>query len=979
MTAILNNKLSLLEELFLMSKYNFNTLKRIRVNNDTLHRQLYATDASVYKIYPEGVCFPENKEDIIELIHFARKNQIPLIPRAGGTSLAGQVVGEGLVVDVSKHFNQIIDFNPKAKTITVEPGIIRDDLNDFLAPHQLFFGPNTSTSNRCTIGGMTGNNSSGTTSIKYGVTRDKVLALKCVLYDGSEVTFEDLEEEQYREKEKQQDLEGHLYRFFLEKLSDPTHQKNIRIEYPQASVHRRNSGYALDALLDDLSEPSAAVLNLSKLLIGSEGTLAFVTSITLVLDPIPPKEAIMITAHYESIEKCLRSVAPLMKHPLFTCEMMDKTILDCTKNNLTQAKNRFFLKGDPQGILMLELRAHTEEELEKELKSLIKTLEKINLSYDFSILKGKEIQSALYLRSAGLGLLGNIVGDEKAVACIEDTAVPVDQLADYIEEFTALMRQYNQKPVYYAHVGAGELHLRPLLDLKKQEGVDQFKAITTAVAHLVKKYRGSMSGEHGDGIVRSEFIPFMLGESNYQLIKAVKHVFDPHAIFNPGKIIDSLPMDQNLRYQPDRKEPVIDTYIDFSADQGILRAVEKCNGSGDCRKTTSDATICPSYRATKDEKDSTRGRANVLREALTNNNSKNPFDNPHIKKVMDLCISCKACASECPSSVDMAAYKAEFLFQYQKDHRPRLRDRIFAYNGKMSKMLNPIRSLQNMAFQMPLLGSLIKKTLGIASARSLPKLFAPLDKQLIKKIQKKSKRQVYLYLDEFTNYLDVKTGSDAIQILTRLEYYVCVLPSTESGRAYISKGFLEQAKVCTNRNVNLYKDHINAETPLLGIEPSALYTFKDEYLKLATDKTAAKKLADNCFLIEEFISQEIDKGHISSDAFNNQSKTLKIHAHCYQKSQGNPTDTFKILNLPKNHKVTLLSTGCCGMAGSFGYEAEHYEISQKIGEERLFPAIRKMDSKTIVAANGTSCRHQISDGTGRIALHPISILNEALR
>ena len=962
-----------------MSKYNFNTLKRIQVKNDVLHRQLYATDASVYKIYPEGVCFPENKEDIIELIHFARENKVPLIPRAGGTSLAGQVVGEGLVVDVSKHFNQIIDFDPKAKTITVEPGIVRDDLNDFLAPHQLFFGPNTSTSNRCTIGGMTGNNSSGTTSIKYGVTRDKVIALECVLYDGSVVTFKDLNEEQYRKKEKQQDLEGAIYKFFTEKLSEPSHQENIRNEYPLASVHRRNSGYALDTLLNDFIDPAFSVLNLSKLLTGSEGSLAFVTSITLSLDSIPPKEAVMVAAHYDSIEKCLQSVAPLMKHPLYTCEMMDKTILDCTKNNLSQTKNRFFLKGDPKGILMLELRAANENQLQKELESLMNTLEKINLSFDFSVLKGGEIQSALNLRSAGLGLLGNIVGDKKAVACIEDTAVPVDQLADYIAAFTNLMKKYDQNPVYYAHAGAGELHLRPILNLKKKEDVDQFKAITTDVANLVKKYKGSMSGEHGDGIVRSEFIPLILGESNYELIKEVKHIFDPHSIFNPGKIIDSLPMDQNLRYQPDRKEPEIDTYMDFSADQGILRAVEKCNGSGDCRKTTTDATICPSYRATKDEKDSTRGRANVLREALTNTDSNNPFDNPQIKEVMGLCISCKACASECPSSVDMAAYKAEFLFQYQKDHRPRLRDRIFAYNGKMSKMLNPIRGLQNTAFQMPLLGSLIKKTLCIASARSLPKLFAPLDRQLFKKQQQKSKRQVYLYLDEFTNYLDVKAGSDAFQILTRLGYYVHVLPSTESGRAYISKGFLEQAKVCANRNVDLYKDHINTETPLLGIEPSALYTFKDEYLKLATDQSAAKKLSENCFLIEEFLAKEIDKGQISSDVFTDQTKSLKIHAHCYQKSLGNAADTFKILNLPKNYKVTLLATGCCGMAGSFGYEAEHFEISQKIGEERLFPAIRKMDSDTLLAANGTSCRHQISDGTGRVALHPISILNEALR
>ena len=961
-----------------MSKYDYSSLKRLQVKDDVLHRQLYATDASVYKIYPDGVCFPKNKEDIIELIHFARKNQMPLIPRAGGTSLAGQVVGKGLVVDVSKHFNQIIDFDLKGKKIVVQPGMVRNDLNDFLAPHKLFFGPNTSTSNRCTIGGMTGNNSSGTTSIKYGVTRDKVIALECVLHDGSVVTFEDLTEEQFGEKEKQQNLEGAIYRFITKKLSDPLHQENICSEYPQANVHRRNSGYALDALLDDFINPSSPVINLSKLLTGSEGSLAFITSISLSLDVIPPKEAVMVAAHFHSIEKCLHSVAPLMKHPLFTCEMMDKTILDCTKNNIAQAKNRFFLKGDPQGILMLELRSTSQKELQLQLESLINTLNKINLSYDISILKGEEIQSALNLRSAGLGLLGNIVGDDKAVACIEDTAVPVDQLADYITAFTALMKKYDQNPVYYAHAGAGELHLRPILNLKKKEDVNQFKAITTDVAHLVKKFKGSMSGEHGDGIVRSEFIPLMLGEINYELIKKIKQIFDPYSIFNPGKIVEPLPMDQNLRYQPDRKEPEIDTYMNFSSDQGILRAVEKCNGSGDCRKTTTNATICPSYRATKDEKDSTRGRANVLREVLTHGDSKNPFDNPQIKQVMDLCISCKACASECPSSVDMASYKAEFLYQYQKKHWPSLRDRVFAFNGKLSKTLNPFRRLQNGLFQIPLLGSLVKKILGIATERSLPKLFAPLDRELINKHQQQSNRQVYLYLDEFTNYLDVKTGRDAFEALIRLGYYVNILPSTESGRAYISKGFLKQAKVCANQNVALYKDRINSKIPLLGIEPSALYTFKDEYLKLATDKSNAKKLAENCFLIEEFLAQEIDKGYISTDAFSDQFKTLKIHAHCYQKSLGNPADTFKILNLPKNYKVSLLSTGCCGMAGSFGYETEHFEISQKIGEERLFPAIRKMDSNILLAANGTSCRHQISDGTSHTALHPISILNQAL-
>ena len=954
------------------------TQKRIEVRTDPLYRQLYATDASVYKIYPEGVCFPRNREDIVELIDFAREKGIPLIPRAGGTSLAGQVLGKGLIVDVSKHFNQIIHFDVEAKSVTVAPGIVRDELNDFLAPHGLFFGPNTSTSNRCTIGGMTGNNSSGTTSIRYGVTRDKVLSLECVLSDGSLVKFEKLNHQQSLEKEKQQDLEGALYRFFREKLSDPIHQNSIRSEYPQASVHRRNTGYALDELLDDFINTKQSGFNLCKLLTGSEGTLAFVTSITLSLDDLPPKEGVMVAAHFDTISKCLNAVAPLMQHPLHTCEMMDKTILDCTKNNRGQAKNRFFLKGDPQGILMLELRADDPDLLDQQLVDLIKTLEDCGLAYDYAILRGAEIKQALTLRSAGLGLLGNIIGDEKAVACIEDTAVPVNQLADYIAEFTTLMEQFDQQPVYYAHAGAGELHLRPILNLKKKKGVKDFKAITTAVAHLVKKYRGSMSGEHGDGIVRSEYIPMMLGDKNYQLIESIKQLFDPHGIFNPGKIVDALPMDQNLRYVPDRKEPKVETFMDFSSDEGLLRAAEKCNGSGDCRNTTSDATLCPSYRATKDEKDSTRGRANVLREVLTTSNSQNPFDNPQIKEVMQLCISCKACTSECPSSLDMATYKAEFLFQYQKAHPASLRDRLFAYNGLLSKRLQPIRLFQNTVFKTPFLGNLIKITLGIAKQRTLPQLHAALDKRLMKKKKNQSEREVYLYLDEFTNYLDVKLGEEAFELLSRLGYRVLILPSTESGRAYISKGFLEQAKACANRNVALYKDLISSEVPLLGVEPSALYTFKDEYLKLADDKTNAQELAKNCFLIEEFIAREIDHGHITSKDFTEAPKTIKIHAHCYQKSLGNPADTFKMLNLPKNYKVTLLATGCCGMAGSFGYEAEHYEISQKIGEERLFPAIRKMETEAGIAANGTSCRHQIYDGTHREGKHPVSLLYQAI-
>lgn len=951
------------------------------VHSDTLHQQLFATDASVYRQLPIAVAFPKTISDLKKIISFCNTHQIGIIPRTAGTSLAGQCVGPGMVVDVSKHFTKIIDLDLKQKRVTVQPGVIRDDLNKYLAPFGLFFGPNTSTSNRCMIGGMVGNNSSGTTSIQYGVTRDKIHALETLLSDGSEVTFSPLSQKELQIKSQEKSLEGTIYHSLLKWLTNPQTQEQIVQNFPKAKIHRRNTGYALDSLLEMKPfKPKANDFNLSKLLAGSEGTLAFTTSITLNLEPLPPKNSVMIAAHFDSIDKSMQAVVPVMKHSLYTCELIDKTILDCTKQNPSQLKNRFFIQGDPKAILLLEVRNDEAKALEVALTALKETLSEAGLCYAISELRDTQINAANQLRLAGLGLLGNIVGDNKAVACIEDTAVPIENLADYIASFQKLMNDFNQEVVYYAHAGAGELHLRPILNLKKKAGVRDFRAITHAVAKLVKKYEGSLSGEHGDGIVRSEFIPLMVGVENYQLFKAVKTLFDPGKLFNPGKIVDPFPMDQNLRYDPETTVRPITTQLDFSADMGLLRAAEKCNGSGECRTETAPGTMCPSYRATRDEKDSTRGRANLLREVLTHTANKNPFDDQNLKDVFDLCLSCKACASECPSSVDIASYKAEFLFQYQKTHGTSVRDKIFAYNGRLSRWGQYIRPLQNATLQSKIFGPFVKRSLGIAPQRQLPKLEKALFPQL--KLNRKSKqktiKKLYLFLDEFTNYLDTKIGQDTVDLLTHLGYEVLILPPSESGRTYLSKGFLNEAKACAELNVNKYAPLINEATPLIGIEPSAIYTFSDEYPKLFSDKVKAKKLAKNCFLIETFLANEVACGNITAAAFHTHKKTIKIHAHCYQKALGNTADTFHILNLPKNYTVRLLNTGCCGMAGSFGYEKEHYDLSIKIGEDRLFPAIRKSNTSEIIAANGTSCRHQIADGTDRESYHPVSILKEAL-
>jgi len=949
---------------------------------DNLHKSIYATDASVYRKIPLGVAYPKNNEDIKTLIKFANKNKITLIPRAAGTSLAGQCVGDGLVIDISKHFTKIIAFNEHAKTVTVQSGVIRDELNDFLKPYGLFFGPNTSTSNRCMIGGMVGNNSSGTTSIRYGVTRDKVIELKTILSDGSEVTFNELTSQQFQQKQLGNSLENNIYKAVFDELSNKENQQEIINQFPKKSIHRRNNGYPIDELLNyEEFGGENKTINLATLLTGSEGTLAFTTEITLKLDPLPPSKNIMIAAHFSSIQESMEAVVIAMKHNLFTCELMDKTILDCTKNNREQLKNRFFVEGDPKAILMLEICTNSEEESNKKADELINDLKAKNFGYAFPKLVNNDIDKAVNLRKAGLGLLGNMVGDNKTVACIEDTAVEVKDLPNYISEFTEMMKTFGQEAVYYAHAGAGELHLRPILNLKKKEDVVLFREITSKTAHLVKKYGGSFSGEHGDGIVRAEFIPQMIGEKNYELLKRIKHTFDPNNIFNKGKIVDPFPMDESLRYQADRTEPKIETIQDFSDSLGILRATEKCNGSGDCRKLPeAGGTMCPSYRATKNEKDTTRARANALREFLTNSNQQNKFNHKELYDVFDLCLSCKACASECPSNVDVAALKAEFLHQYYKENGVPFRTQLFADNVKWNKLGSLTPTFTNLVLNT----TLTKKIMGIATQRSIPKLAKTTVYSWYKRNKKRLLSQpvkfgeIFLFVDEFTNYYDANIGIDTIELLTELGYKVTITKHEESGRSFISKGILDKAKEKADFNVDFFKAKITNSKPLVGIEPSAILSFRDEYLRLADDKNAAKEISKNTFTIEEFIKKEFEKNNISSESFTTKSATLKIHGHCQQKSLSSTEPTFKMLSIPKNYSVTIFNSGCCGMAGSFGYEKEHYQISMQVGEDTLFPKIRNAGKETIIAASGTSCRHQIKDGTSINSKHPVTILKEAL-
>jgi len=945
-------------------------------------RLLFATDASVYMEIPLAVTRPKNTDDIKALVIFAKKYNTSLIPRTAGTSLAGQVVGGGIVVDVSKYMTGILEINEIEKWVRVEPGVVLDELNKILEPKGLFFSPETSTSNRCMIGGMVGNNSCGAHSLIYGSTRDHTISVKMVLSDGTETEFGPVTKEQFDKKCRLKFLEGDIYRNIRSILSDQENQEEIRRQFPDKSIIRRNTGYAIDLLLE--TEPftdSGEKFNFSKIIAGSEGTLACITEIKLNLDPLPPPVKGLVCLHCNSLEDALKGNLIVLKYNPFAIELMDDVIMEQSKSSIELSKNRFFIQGKPAAMLIAEFAKETKEEVLKVTSEMGKEMRKAGYGYHFPVFFGEDIPKVWALRKGGLGLLSNIPGDAKPVPVVEDTAVrPVD-LPDYIADFNKLLLKYDLSCVYYAHIDTGELHLRPVLNLKDKKDTELFYIIAHETAKLVKKYKGSLSGEHGDGRLRGEFIPLIIGEKNYDLLKQIKIAWDPENIFNPGKIVDTPKMNTSLRYKPGQLTKEIKTVFDFSANFGYLRSVEKCNGSGDCRKSeVFDGTMCPSYQATRDENNTTRARANTLREILTNSTQKNPFDNKEIYEVLDQCFSCKGCKSECPSGVDMTKLKSEALQHYYDKNGIPLRTKATAYISQINRIGAILPSITNFLLTNSFTSGLIKKILGFAPQRSMPLLYKYTLRQTLTGLATLSGFAVYLFIDEFTNYNDTEIGIKAVKILMKLGYRVEVPEHIISGRTFLSKGLIRKVKKIADKNVTLLKDIITDKTPLIGIEPSGILTFRDEYPDLVDKdlKEASIKLAKSALMFDEFIAQEIDKGNITKDQFTKEARKIKLHGHCHQKSIASTETTKKMISLPENYEVEEIKSGCCGMAGSFGYEKEHYELSMKVGELVLFPEIRKTDESTIIAAPGISCRQQIKDGTGRKALHPVEILYDAL-
>lgn len=945
----------------------------------------YATDASAYRELPIAVAVPRTKADLVALIGFARAEGIGLIPRAAGTSLAGQVVGSGIVVDVSRHFRRILHIDAQAQQATVEPGAILDELNMAAKPHGLLFGPETSTASRCTLAGMVGNNSCGSHSLIYGSTRDHLLSVRMLLDDGHEYDFGALSREQFEAKCAQNTREGDVYRYVRDLLADESRRAEIMVQSPHPSVRRRNNGYALDELIrTSFYGGEGDTINLCNIIAGSEGTLGIITQITVGLVPLPPSRKAVVAVHLRERDQAFEANLIALKHSPSAVELMDHVILSCTKQNIAQRRNRSFVQGDPGAILIVEFYRHTDEEITQAAAALQSDLEAAGMGYHFPIVWGADTARVWALRKAGLGVLSNIEGDAKPVSLVEDTAVAPEVLPQYMAEFGQLMASHGLDCVYHAHIGTGELHLRPVLNLKDAADVVLFRTVATEVAHLVKKHRGSLSGEHGDGRLRGEFLPIMVGDAVYEMMRELKRAFDPHNIFNPNKIVDTPPMNTALRYTPGRPTRQIDTVMRFDRTLGLMRAVEKCNGSGDCRKTAkSGGTLCPSFMATLDEANSTRARANVMRECLTNSTQSNPFDHEELYQAMDTCLSCKACKSECPSSVDMAKLKAEFLQHWYDAHGIPLRSRAIAYITRIYRFGSYITPITNFVLRNKILSGIMMRVLGFEPKRTMPQLSPTTLKRWFNKHKQTADYQnvtVYLLADEFTNYNDAHIGQKAVELLNALGYRVMLADVFESGRTYISKGLLRTAQRIANRNVQQLSDIITPETPLIGIEPSAILSFRDEYPDLVSPELAdaAKALSPNTLLFDEFFMREVERGRISQEQFKSQTLQIKLHGHCQQKSVASTASTKAMLSFPKGHTVSEIASGCCGMAGAFGYEREHYALSQAVGELVLFPEVRQTPADVLIVAPGTSCRHQIADGTGRKALHPIEVMYEAL-
>lgn len=957
------------------------------LHTDALHRMAYATDASAYREMPLAVAYPKTEDDLRALIDEARRRKTHLIPRAGGTSIAGQVVGSGIVVDVSRYMNRILSIDPEQRTARVQPGVVRDELNIALRPYGLFFSPETSTSNRCCIGGMVGNNSCGTHSLVYGSTRHHVVGLRVMLADGNVYTLTPSLGERVGER-----LPSAILSQLRGWQQDGQVMQAVREAFPDESIRRRSCGYAIDECLDVYGE--GRDLNLPALITGSEGTLCFVTEITLSLDVLPPKEQMVVCVHLSGMDDSWRTNLIALGCRPTAVELIDGKIIDLARTNIEASKNLFFVDGTPAAIIVAEFRAATRAELDKQAEAFIEAMRQSGIPHTVTTVYGNDVSRVWALRKAGLGVLSAMSGDAKPVGVVEDTAVAPERMEDYMKDFRAMMAELGLDCVYYGHISTGELHLRPVLDLHKEHDRQLFRQVAERTAALVKKHHGCLSGEHGDGRLRGEFIPLMYGKEVYEMMRSLKRTWDPEGLFNMGKIVDTPPMDEYLRFAPQSTTDTpqsVPPLLRGGKGRGLLPLLEQCNGAGDCRKSAViGGTMCPAYKATGDELFSTRARANVLREMIAN--SPDGIYSEEVKTVLDSCLACKACHSECPSNVDMTRLRSEILQErYSHSHVP-FRTWLVAHMADIETLGGLVPGIYNFFATNRWTSAAIKRIVGFAAERHIPTLSRHSMRRLVNNLNSRNtdipiyrntdmskSKTVYLFADEFTNRAEAELGLRFAELLTRFGYHVIIPKHVESGRAAISKGCLKQASRYAKRNVELLKDLISADTPLVGIEPSCILSFRDEYPRLVPEnlREDAKQLGKNCLLYDEFLMREVEAGRLPQEAFGELQGELWLHGHCHQKALVGIEKTASLLRLVRGLEVHVIPSGCCGMAGSFGYEAKHYEDSMRVANTTLVPALKKAQASNpsvYVAAPGTSCRTQIADTTGIHAYHPIDIL-----
>ncbi|MCB9512369.1 MAG: FAD-binding protein [Deferribacteres bacterium] len=952
------------------------------IRTDQYSRMLYSTDASIYQVMPFGVFLPENMEDVQAAVELSAQYGVPILPRTSGSSLAGQAVNEAVVIDFTKYLNRIIEVNVEEKWVCVQPGLVLDALNARLKQHDLQFGPDPASSNRAAIGGIVANNSTGSHSILYGMTADHVLATKVFLNDGSEAEFSALDDATLAQKANGAGLENQIYA----RISELADSKADAIRTGTPRHWRRCGGYNIDRFVAEgitYKVPQQPGFNLAKLICGSEGTLAVMSEITLNLVPTPQKTGLAIV-QFQNLYEALSATPIILEVNPSAVELLDHLGLSlCRKTPQFARLLKSFLSGDPNCLLITEFYGESENELLAKIENLAKHLKSNLVNAEVvPAMDARTQQNVWAVRKAGLGLMMSIKGDHKPIPFIEDAAVPVEHLADYVTQIEKFCNDLGSQVAYYAHASAGCVHIRPLINAKVASDIEKLPKISQFSVQLLGEFGGSLSSEHGDGRSRSWMNERFYGKELYGIYKEIKKAFDPENRLNPGMIVDPQHITENLRYGDGYSTIQLETGYDFSEEQGFHRAVEMCNGAAICRKS-GNGTMCPSFMVTHEEEHSTRGRANALRAALSGKLPAGSLTSKRMFEVMDLCIECKACKSECPSSVDMAKIKFEFLGQYYRKNRVPLRSRLFADVAKFNRLSKGVlKPVTNFIYRSRFVRSAMHALLGIAMERELPAL-APIS--FVTWFEDRDRRQtapaeygqVVLFCDTFNNYHEPSVLIAATEILEKLGYEVILSHQACCGRPMISKGLVEKARKAALSTVEALHPFAEKGLPVIGLEPSCLLTFRDENLSLLPGDEHAKTLAERSYLFEEFIAKIAVERDLRT-AFAAGNRRVLLHGHCHQKSVVGTEPVTQMLRLPDGTITEEVDSGCCGMAGSFGYESEHVEISLKMAERSLLPAVRGAAPDTAIAASGFSCRHQIQHGSGRRALHPVEILHQAL-